>query len=447
MSFDVTAVGQILAVEKWFSGSALTLVIGMSNCCSYCFQSLAAYLLPRIYLKTRSLENPIMLAALYSTVVFGISAIYAIIDLCYSGYLKRVNTDQKKDKEKKKVQGPELYMEKPFSFRHLRYIKTKSWLSFIVATLYIQMYYQFTNTATDLFMIRYGMTYQNAKNTVAILPLSNAILIPIFSAIYQKFGQKPLGLFLSAALAVATFLGMTLLPSQDVGAKIYIVAGFLSLFFSMFNSCVYSTLIICIPKESTGFMIAFLVTLQNVLSTGLPVYYSFFYGPRTIQAYQNTLYALAGFCAVCAAICFIFFVADVKGDKMLTLPENDKRVKKMQQKMSADFLGSVLTRPRTEDGTVGAATTNVWRSIARSYLRQGEDDLGGQTAGKGLMSELGSGKKAKSRLGQPSIGNHETTEGGWSQAARSEFTKTPLQQRLVKAQTPGVTRKAGEGFN
>ena len=236
-------------------------------------------------------------------------------------------------------------MEKPFSFRHLRYIKPKSWIAFTVIVLFIQMYYQFTNTATDLFMIRFGMTYQSAKNTVAILPLSNAILIPIFSAFYQKYGQKPLGLFLSAALAVVTYLGMSLFPSQDVGILIYIAAACLSLFFALFNSCLYTAAIICIPKESTSFMIAFLVTLQNVVSAGLPVYYSYFYGPRTVQAYQNTLYALAGFCGGCAVLSFILFLADISGDKLLTLPENDKRVKKIQRKMSMDFLASVLTRP------------------------------------------------------------------------------------------------------
>ena len=133
---------------------------------------------------------------------------------------------------------------------------------------------------------------------------------------------------------------------------------------------------------------ASMATLQNVLSTALPVYYSFFYGPRTIQAYQNTLYALAGFCTGCAVVSFILLLADVNGDKMLTLLENDKRVKKMQQKMSADFLGSVLTKPKTEDATVRATTADVWRSVARSYLRQqGDDDLDGEgeESGKGFQ--------------------------------------------------------------
>ena len=90
MSFDVTAVGQLLAVEKWFSGSSLTFVLGVANCISYCSQSLAAYLLPRIYLKTRNLDNPVMLVGAFSAITFASATIYFLIDRKYSGMLKEV---------------------------------------------------------------------------------------------------------------------------------------------------------------------------------------------------------------------------------------------------------------------------------------------------------------------------------------------------------------------
>ena len=408
IAFDVTYLTQAICLEKWFSGSSLTIVFGLGRSACYFMSFLSVYLLPAVYLETRNLQAPIMLIAYYSVLIFILTAIYVAIDFKYgqrkrkkrkgvqrnlhndTAKLSQPKTDLKSETTKIFTGESLMDAEKTFELRHLRYTKPKSWVMFGMGTMYIHMYFQFTNTATDLFMIRFGLSYEEAKDIISIFPLVNAIFIPVFSSLYGKFGNKPLGLFLGALIGCGTYLTMTLFPSKNAGYLPYVAVGMISLFFCMVASCLTPSLVISFPKQAVGRLLASQATLLNCFSVVLPIAFGYFYGPRTVQAYQNMLYALAGYCGFCAVIGFVHFLMDVGSDSLLTMPENCKKVRRIQEKMSQDFVLSVLRRDRTENATMAGTGEGAWRSVSGtgkvSQKVEGASEVDGDRYSKMLTS-------------------------------------------------------------
>ena len=398
---------QLVTAERWFSGKFLTFSYGLGRSLGYIATACAYYFLPKFFIMYRNLEASVMLSVAYCTITFITTSIYAVIDLKNEHYLQVEQLEEENDggeqeapEEAKKDQGVQeplngqikdgegdsgtneqqdetRMLEKKFTLKHLNYISAKSWLYTLQVAMFIQMYFQFTNTATDLLVTRYRLSYQKAKNSMAFIPLFSALLIPIFSALYVKYGQKPLGVFVSSVLGVLSYFYLSLLPDKNPGIFLNIGLVMFSFFFSMFAACLWSCLVISVPKQSAGLMIAIAATVQNLFLTVLPLFFSIFYGPRTVRAYQTFLYSMMGYCGVCALLAVATLYLDLKGDKILTMPENDIRVKRLQMKMNRDFFYDVLGKKSKGDKTeyatlgggtrTGAGTTNMWKSVASSH--------------------------------------------------------------------------------
>ena len=385
LGFDLTFMLQLVTAERWFSGKFLTFSYGIGRSFAYIATALSYFFTPRLFLKYRNLETSVMLCMAYSTLIFITTSIYAVIDLKNVHYLKLEAGGGGGHEHGGGGQGGgeggsgegegDDILDKEFTFKHLKYISFKSWLYALLVAMFVQMYYQFTNTATDLLTTRFGLSFETAKNALAIIPLLHAVLIPIFSALYVKYGLKPLGVLVSSILGILTYLYLSFLPSTNPGIYLYLGLVMFSIFFSMFAACLWSCLVISVPKQSAGLMIALASSMQNFFYTVLPMFFSLFYGPRTVQAYQNFFYAMMGYCGVCMVLAATTLYLDLKGNKILMMPENDIKVKQIQMKQNKDFFYSVLrqkpesgkTEYATLGGGTGTGTTNVWRSVARSH--------------------------------------------------------------------------------
>ena len=410
LCFDMTFAVQLIACERWFSGKFLTFSYGLGRSFAYISTSMAYFWLPKMFIDNRNLEASAILVVCYCFFVFMMVALYAVLDLRYMKFLRigsgevkavedtevRPETLKPEENEKETILernhlkirdsveeedegdpgGPlkpseQDILDKKFTLKHMKYLTKKSWVCMILVVICVHMYFQFTNTATDLLTVRFGLPYQEAKNTLAIIPTFQAVFIPFFSIFYSKFGLKPLGVTTATVLGAATYMYLSFLPTKNPGWRLKAGLASFSFFFSMFVACLWASLVISVPKQAAGFMIGLTNSLQNLLFTVLPLFFSLFYGPRTIQAYQTFLYAMAGYCLVCFFFAALNLYLDLKGDKLLMLPENSIKVKKLQDRANKRLFYSVLkdpaADPKTEYATFGAGTTNVWKSVAKSH--------------------------------------------------------------------------------
>ena len=429
LGFDLTFMLQLVTAERWFSGKFLTFSYGLGRSFAYIATAVSYFFTPRFFLKYRNLEASVMLCMGFCAVIFVTTAIYAVIDIKNEHYLKLKGGGGEGHGEERDVggcgegEGSEDVLGKEFKFKHLKYISIKSWLYCLQVAMFVQMYYQFTNTATDLLTTRFGLSYETAKNALAIIPLSSAFLIPALSIFYVKYGQKPLGVLFSSLLGLLTYTYLSLLPSSHPGIYLYLGLAMFAFFFSMFAACLWSCLVISVPKQSAGLMIAMAATSQNMLLTVLPLFFSLFYGPRTVSAYQSFLYAMMGYCGLCVVLASAALYLDLKGNRILTMPENDPKVKIIQMKQNKDFFNSVLRTKHegakmeygTLGGGTGTGTTNVWRSVARSHAGSAID-FGGDlrdSARRPLTGNRGAkGYQSAEKTRQVEVGHYKQVSEG-----------------------------------
>ena len=211
LSFDFCTMGVLLCCEKWFKGKILSISIGLARFMRTMSTSLSFYLLPKIFLSTRNLEDSAFSCVLFSFTIFCLTSIFSILDLKYDHILKNPETAKTQEEKKQgkveeefrksvdehfvrsKIESTTTTRAKPkeFEFKHLRYIPVKARYFMLYVFLVPNIYYQITNTGTDFLVTRFGLTYENAKNTLSLLPLVSAPLIPITSALSPSLVTSP----------------------------------------------------------------------------------------------------------------------------------------------------------------------------------------------------------------------------------------------------------------
>ena len=396
--FDICMLGMILCCEKWFRGKLLSVSLAMGRFCGLAGTSVSYYLLPNVFLETRSLENSAFCNVGVSFLLFAFTAIFAVLDMKYEHLLKDSGKRQKGDGENEiqaaleqadgdhRLLGSKIasivtiIQDKIFTFKHSRYISLKSWIMLVYIILIPSIYFQFTNTGTDFFMTRYGLSYglsyEDSKNTLSILPLLSASILPFSAAMYTNFGFKPLGMFISNLFAVASYSYLALLPTSNTGPQITICLVLFAIFYGLNYGCMWSSLLLSLPKEASGLFIGFSITMQNILFGVMPLFTGWLYRSRTVEGYQTWLYFMVGYCGLVALCAAMIFLIDTTGDRLLMMPENDPRVVKLQNKMSSDFKNSVLkevARGRSSRGVkteyatlAGQTASKTWKSNADS---------------------------------------------------------------------------------
>ena len=372
MSNELSILGILLSCEKWFRGRLLTISLGCGRFFRLIHSSASIYFLPKIYLGTRNVESSAFVCVLVTFVVFCMTAVFAVLDIKFdhlhgvakksdhyehedeSAELKETLNRRSQAVEEKPDSGTREQV-KEFTLRHLKYIPLKGWLLVIFNVLTINVYFQLTNTGSDFLAVRYKLSYVDAKNTLTLVPLIAAVILPFFSAFYTKFGQKPLGIFIASLAATGCYGCLALTPAPNPSFGLVLAMIFMAVHYGMCYGGVFSSLLLSVPKEASSLILVLTITLQNVLMTLMPIISGRIYQDRTSQTYQNWVYFMVVF-SILAAICSLaIFLVDLKGDRLLKLPENDPRAMRIQEKMSRDFQGRILQRRSGKERSISEA--------------------------------------------------------------------------------------------
>lgn len=323
IGFDTTFLTQTLSCANWFNGRFMTLANSLNRSCVYLFAAVATYLQPELLYKYRSFQFPMFV---YSVVAFGCflsTALFSVIHV----------KNQSKLIEKNEKEG----MKSKFQFRDFKHLDWMPWIIAICLALISNCYYQVMNFTTDMIMMRYGLDYIHSKNATTIIPVLSMILIPIFGFIFNKYGRKGLGMLISTSIAAGTFFIMTLIPYGCSPNYIYGFLILISLFRSIYTSCVWSCLLLSVPKQASTAFVAFGATLQNICMASFPPLFASVNKNRDYPSYQKSLYMLIGMSLFCTVLAIIINTIDLRTDKILFLPENDEKVAELKLKKIEEF--------------------------------------------------------------------------------------------------------------
>ena len=391
MCYDLCILGVMLSCEKWFRGKILSISLGVDQFLRLSATSLSYYLLPKFLLTSRNLESSAFFCTLVSFIIFMLTALFAVLDIKYEKLLKNeeITPEEKEENQIEKIpnqaKGNDNFgskvasivsavLEKEFTFRHLKYIPVKGWMLLLYTFITPNIYFQLTNTGSDFLSIRFGLSYEDSKNALALVPLIAAIILPFTSALYSKFGLKPLGLLISNILAMGSYIYLAVLPPDSSKASVTAALIMMSLFYGFNYGSVWTCVFLSIPKEASSLFLGLLITLQNAGFSVLPLVTTLLYQSRTVAGYQNWVYFMIALSSVSMLIGVLILIIDLSSGRVLMMPENDPRVLKIQDKMSSDFRDSVFRKPdrgrskgpKTEYATLAGGTTKSIRTGAQT---------------------------------------------------------------------------------
>ena len=75
-----------------------------------------------------------------------------------------------------------------------------------------QSYFMFTQMSTECFVKRFGLTLQESKNRLFLMPLLATASIPFYSWLVGKFGKKTLLLTSGYGIVLTSYIFMASLP-------------------------------------------------------------------------------------------------------------------------------------------------------------------------------------------------------------------------------------------
>lgn len=324
IGFDTTFLAQTLAAERWFSGRFMTLAISLNRSCVYLFAAISTYLQPELFFKYRGFEVPLFAYALVAVMCFLSTAMFTMIHIKKEHILE--------DKQTKNA------MKSKFSWKDFKHLDFMPWMIAINLALISNCYYQVMNFSTDMIVNRYGLEYVEAKNAGTLIPIVSMILIPIFGFMFNKYGKKGLGMMISAILAVITFGTMSVIPLGCDKSFVYYFLIMIAVFRSIYTSCVWSCLVLSVPKQASTAFVAFGATLQNICMASFPPLFAKLNYQRNSASYQKSIYFLIGMSIVSFCLSFVINLVDLRTDKILFLPENDDVVAELKIKKSMNLV-------------------------------------------------------------------------------------------------------------
>ena len=181
-------------------------------------------------------------------------------------------------------------------------------------------------------MNRFGYEYEQAKNVVAISPLVSMCCGPLFAAGLSRLGKKPLFLIIDFILSIGVLMYMRTLDAIPSIAVIGCIAA-MGVHYSLFVAIIWPAMTLTIPQSCTAPALGLATTIQNLFIAALAYYFGAVNQPRTRQAYDESLLSDAVVAFVSLLLSIWMLVEDLRTGKILSLPENDKRVGEMRKKM------------------------------------------------------------------------------------------------------------------
>lgn len=323
IGFDTMFLTQALGSERWFSGRFMTFAYALTRSCVYLFSTVALYYQPELFLKYRGFQVPMFVYACVAAFTFVTTAIFSICHLKKKHLLV--------DKKSKKA------MESKFHFKDFKLVGFMPYLVVLYLAVMSNCYYQVMNFMTDMIVQRFGLSYIEAKNAGTLVPVVSMVAIPIMGFLFNKYGKKGIGMFVAGALATTTFVIMSFIPLGCDRKYVVWFVVMVALFRSVYTSCAWSCLVLSVPKQASSATVGFAATMQNLCLASFPPIFASFNFDRNYSAYQNSIYLLIGMSGLCTALSLVINFHDLRGDKLMHMPENDERVAKLKEKKMNEF--------------------------------------------------------------------------------------------------------------
>ena len=258
MGCEIAGITVTKVIAKWFTGHEMALAMGLQVALARVGTACALFFALPIAQSIGTVSAPVM---------FGASA------LCIGliSYIVYCVMDKKLDNSIA-GQGAAGESEEQFKFSDLKVIFCNQgfWLITFLCLIFYAAVFPFLKFATNLMIIKYGVTPDLAGMIPGLLPFGTMLLTPLFGSLYDRIGKGATLMLIGSVLLTIVHI-LFAMPLLNVWWFAVIVMILLGIAFSLVPSAMWPSVPKIIPMKQLGSAYAIIFYIQNIGLSMVPV--------------------------------------------------------------------------------------------------------------------------------------------------------------------------------
>lgn len=258
MGAEIAGITVTKVIAKWFAGHEMALAMGLQVALARVGTACALFFALPIAQSAGEVSAPVM---------FGASA------LCIGllSYIVYCVMDKKLDKS---IAGEDIATEseEQFKFSDLKVIFCNQgfWLITFLCLIFYAAVFPFLKFATNLMIIKYGVSPSIAGMIPGLLPFGTMLLTPLFGSLYDKIGKGATLMIIGSVLLTIVHI-LFAMPLLNVWWFAVIIMILLGIAFSLVPSAMWPSVPKIIPMKQLGSAYAIIFYIQNIGLSMVPV--------------------------------------------------------------------------------------------------------------------------------------------------------------------------------
>ena len=312
-------------IVKWFKGKELALALGLNVAFGRIGTLLALAISPIIAEKMGHPSKPILLCL----IVLCIGLLSFFVFCTY---------DKKLDKQIGEEEG--VVEKEDFKISDiLSIINIKAfWYIAMLCLMFYSAVFPFLKYATDLMVIKFGLSQDTAGLIPSILPMGTLLLTPLFGSIYDRKGKGATIMIIGACILILVHLLFSI-ASLDHWMVAALLMAVLGVAFSLVPSAMWPSVAKIIDQKRLGTAYSLIFFFQNFGLSGVPLLIGYvleehcivgtmMLGDIEITKYDYTLPMLIF--AMFGIIGLVFAILLKREDKKCNYGLQEPNIKKLQ---------------------------------------------------------------------------------------------------------------------
>ena len=259
MGCEIAGITVTKVIAKWFTGHEMALAMGLQVALARVGTACALFFALPIAQSAGAVSAPVM---------FGASA------LCIGliSYIVYCVMDKKLDNSVAADQSAATESEEQFKFSDLKVIFCNQgfWLITLLCLIFYAAVFPFLKFATNLMIIKYGVTPDLAGMIPGLLPFGTMLLTPLFGSLYDKIGKGATLMIIGSVLLTIVHI-LFAMPLLNVWWFAVIIMILLGIAFSLVPSAMWPSVPKIIPMKQLGSAYAIIFYIQNIGLSMVPV--------------------------------------------------------------------------------------------------------------------------------------------------------------------------------
>ena len=259
MGCEIAGITVTKVIAKWFTGHEMALAMGLQVALARVGTACALFFALPIAQSAGAVSAPVM---------FGASA------LCIGliSYIVYCVMDKKLDSSIAADLDAATESEEQFKFSDLKVIFCNQgfWLITLLCLIFYAAVFPFLKFATNLMIIKYGVTPDLAGMIPGLLPFGTMLLTPLFGSLYDKIGKGATLMIIGSVLLTIVHI-LFAMPLLNVWWFAVIIMILLGIAFSLVPSAMWPSVPKIIPMKQLGSAYAIIFYIQNIGLSMVPV--------------------------------------------------------------------------------------------------------------------------------------------------------------------------------